>query len=134
MIKWIVVMAMCAAPSRASTETPMEWKGQYGGPAEAGSEIVRDVKSWKSLWRLLGKNAPPLDLKKFIAVAVFPGERPTGGFTVEFAEPEMKGKDLVVRHRIKAPGGFATQAFTQPWAVRAFPRPKGKAVVEASSP
>ena len=134
MIKWVVIMAIYAAPLHASTEKPMEWKGQFGGPAAAGSEVVRDIKGWKILWRLLGKDAPPFDFRKFIAVAVFPGERPTGGFTVEFAEPEMKGKDLVVRHRIKAPGGFATQAFTQPWAVRAFPRPKGKAVVEASSP
>ena len=109
-------------------------QGQYGGPAEAGTDIVRDAKGWKKLWRRLGKAAPTLDFKLFVAVAVFPGERPTGGFTVEFPEPEKKGDDLIVRHRIKAPTGFSTQAFTQPWAVRAFARPKGKVIVEAAAP
>jgi len=82
------------------------------------------------LWLMVGQDAPALDFKKYFAVAVFAGERPSGGWTVEFLEPVPKGMDLVVRYRIKEPTGFSTQALTQPWKVRAFPRVRGKVFVE----
>ena len=65
-------------------------------------------------------------------MAVFVGERPTGGFSASFDDPAVKGDDLVVRYRIKkpAPTAFVTQAFAQPWKARVFPRPKGKVLVE----
>ena len=58
-------------------------------------------------------------------------ERP-GGFTVEFLEPVKKGGDLLVRYRLLEPTGMVTEAFTQPWSARAYPRPKGKILVEAA--
>ncbi len=114
------------------TEKPMEWKGQYGGPIDAGTEVAADASAWSRLWMRLGQDAPALDFKKYFAVAVFAGERPTGGFTVEFLEPEPKGMDLIVRYRIKPPSGFSTQAIAQPWKVRAVPRVKGKVFLEAA--
>ena len=108
----------------------MEWKGQYGGPAESGHQSALDAKAWTSLWKSLGKEEPAaLDFVKFVAVAAFVGEKATGGFTVEFLEPETKGDDLLVRYRIVAPAGLATQAFSSAWKVRAFQKPKGKVVV-----
>ena len=58
------------------------------------------------------------------------GERPTGGYVVDFLDPVAKGKDVTVRYRVNEPTGFSTQAVTQPWKVRAFPRVKGKVFVE----
>ncbi len=110
-------------------EKPMEWKGQHGGPIAAGSTIATDMNAWTRLWRTLGQNAPPLDFKTHFAVAVFAGERPTGGYTVEFLDPAPKGLDLTLRYKIKAPSGFTTQVISQPWTVRAFARVKGKIFV-----
>jgi hypothetical protein len=118
-----------AAPAGESM-TIQEWKGQMGGPAVRGHQIVYDEPSWKGAWRELGKDAPPLDFAKFAAVVVYVGERPTGGFTAVFEEPQPQGDDLLVRYRIPKPTGFTTQAFTQPWKVRAVPRPKGRVIVE----
>lgn len=121
------------APAAAPVETTMtiqEWKGQMGGPAVRGHLIAADEAAWKGVWRELGKDAPALDFSKYAAVAVYVGERPTGGFTAVFDEPVAQGDDLLVRYRIAKPTGFVTQAFAYPWKVRAFPKPKGRLVVE----
>jgi hypothetical protein len=125
-----------AAPATAAVEkTPMtiqEWKGQYGGPGEAGSIVAADQHAWERAWRQVGQDAPPLDFAKFVGVMVFVGEKPTGGFTVVFDEPAAKGDDLVVRYHVPKPGGFTTQALAQPWKARAFARPKGRVIVESA--
>ena len=107
----------------------MEWKGQHGGPIDPGTEVATDASGWTRLWLQLGQDPPELDFKKYFAVAVFAGERPTGGYTVEFLEPAAKGPDVTVRYRINDPTGFSTQAIAQPWKVRAFERVKGKVFV-----
>jgi len=128
----IAALLIAVSANAKKSEKPMEWKGQYGGPLEAGAEVAADAGAWTRLWLRLGQDAPPLDFKKYFAVAVFAGERPTGGFTVEFLDPVSKGADVVVRYRIKEPTGFTTQALAQPWKVRAFERVKGKVFVEAA--
>jgi hypothetical protein len=132
-----VATAACAMgrrpPDAAPTEktmTSQEWKGQMGGPETRGHQVVSDERGWKRVWRELGQDAPELDLEKFSAVAVYVGQRPTGGYTAVFDEPVAQGDDLLVRYRIPKPAGFVTQAFTQPWKVRAFARPKGRVIVE----
>lgn len=109
-----------------------EWKGQHDGPLEPGHVVVADEKGWKALAAQVKLDANAPDFAKSVVVAVFAGERPTGGFTASFDEPALKGDDLIVRYRIKKPSstGFVTQAFTQPWKVRVFKRPKGKIRVE----
>lgn len=117
-----------------NAEKPMEWKGQYGGQIDPGTVVAADASAWSRLWLSLAQDAPDLDFKKYFAVAVFAGEHPTGGFTIEFLEPVFKGIDVIVRYRIMPPSGFATQAVAQPWKVRAFPRVDGKVFVEAAKP
>ncbi len=142
MTKWLVMAAILvgsagmqlSAAGRKKTEKPMEWKGQYGGPIDPGTMVAADEGAWTRLWLMVGQDPPPLDFKKHFAVAVFAGERPTGGYVVEFLDPVTKGADMIVRYRVKEPTGFATQAIAQPWKVRAFPRVRGKVFVEEAPP
>ena len=130
MTKWILAAMLIAGTVNAKkAEKPMEWKGQHGGPIDPGTEVATDAGGWTRLWLQLGQDAPELDFKKYFAVAVFAGERPTGGYTVEFLDPVPKGMDVTVRYRINDPTGFSTQAIAQPWKVRAFERVKGKVFV-----
>lgn len=125
-----------AAPSAPKKETPkMEWKGQYGGMPESGHRLITDRKGWDALWRVLGKDAPALDFAAHNAVAVFLGEKPTGGWTASFEEPREKDGDTLVTYRVNAPKGFVTQAFTQPYVIRVFPKPaSGKMLVMEAKP
>lgn len=125
----ILAVLLFAGSAHAKKEKPMEWKGGYGGPIDARTEVAADEGEWTRLWLMLGSDAPPLDFKKYFAVAVFAGEKPTGGYMIEFLDPVPKGMDLTVRYRVLPPSGFATQAITQPWKVRAYPRVKGKVFV-----
>jgi hypothetical protein len=121
-----------AAPVEKTPMTIQEWKGQHGGPAEAGSIVAADQGAWQRAWKQVGQDAPALDFVKFVGVIVFVGEKPTGGWSPVFDEPVAKGDDIVVRYRVPKPTGFTTQAFTQPWKARAYPRPKGRVIVEAA--
>lgn len=132
MIKLALALALVPlAAQAAKKEKPMEWKGQNGGTVDAEERVVVDANGWSRLWLMIGQDAPPLDFAKYYAVAVFAGERPTGGYVVDFLDPKPKGNDVTVRYRVLTPTGFTTQAVTQPWKVRAFPRVKGKVFVEA---
>lgn len=115
----------------------MEWKGQNCRVSAPGALTVTDPEQWKELWsKTLGRpEAPPsVDFSKSLAVAVFLGSRPTGGFAVEFLEPVVSGGKAVFAYRVKAPGKgmFVIQAFTQPYAVRVFDRPAVPAEVRES--
>lgn len=125
----VALAASAAAPEKKA----MEWKGN-GGPERPGHEVIMDAASWTAAFKRLGREAPPLDFKVYAAVMVHAGERPTGGWRVEFGEPKADGKDLVVTWRLVEPKGFVTQAFTTPWAAKAFPRPKGRLRAEAAAP
>lgn len=123
------IALLFSGSAHAKKEKPMEWKGQYGGLIDAGTQVATDEGQWTRLWLMIGSDAPPLDFKKYFAVAVFAGERPTGGYTVDFLEPVPKGMDVTVKYRVVPPSGFATQAIAQPWKVKAFPRVKGQVFV-----
>lgn len=113
-----------------------EWRGQYHGDAETSAEVVTNSAQWNRLWRRLDQSAPPLDFTRCCAVVAFAGRRPTGGFTLEFLDAVPQGDDLLVRWRVRppAPDAFVTQAFTQPWEVKALPRPKGTVKVVRAEP
>jgi hypothetical protein len=140
---WLIILALAILTLMASAhaqspregssqvaEQLLEWKGQYGGSIDAEQRVVVDANGWTRLWRSLGQDTPLLDFTKYFAVAVMAGERPTGGYTIEFLEPVTKGMDVTVRYRVKTPTGFTTQAIAQPWKVRAFPRVAGKVHIE----
>ena len=114
------------------TMTTLEWKGQYGGPSDPGNAVATDQGSWERAWKQVGKDAPALDFASHVAVMVFVGQKTTGGYSPVFDEPIARGDDLVVRYRVPKPSGFTTQALAQPWKARAFPRPKGRVLVEAA--
>jgi hypothetical protein len=112
--------------------TSQEWKGQRGGPSEAGSLVAEDQAAWETAWHRVGQDAPALDFSRYAGVMVFAGEKPTGGYVVVFDELVVRGDDVVVRYRVPKPGGFTTQEFTRPWKALALPRPKGRVIVEAA--
>lgn len=120
-----------AQEKKMTSEPTPEWRSQQGGPQEPGAEVAADQASWERIWMRVGQDAPPLDFKKYVAVMVFVGEKPTGGWSVVFDPPVIKGDDVVVRYRVPKPTGFVTQAFTHPWKARAFPRPPGRLILEA---
>jgi len=99
------------------------WSGQHAQTSAASTHVVRTPEEWRSVWRLVGRSEPrPFDPAKEIAVAVFLGERRTGGFAVDIVETAIHENQLIVRYREKtpAPGRMVAQIITSPWTITAL--------------
>ena len=119
---WHMVMAGNGV-SRVPFETIA--KGYRSGVLGSLQTAARNPADWTALWKKhasTDSNFPPLpaiDFTKEIAVAVFLGEKPTGGHDIEITSVERSGDNLVVSfvERSPQPGGVVTQAFTQPFHI-----------------
>ena len=101
----------------------MQWQGAFCGVVEAQARVVEDEAQWKRLWKDIGAEEPGVpDFKARFAVAVFLGQRNTGGYAARLMEPESAGGATVVRYKVSAPKGLVIQAITQPYHVRLYPR------------
>ena len=129
MVLLFVPPAVVAAAPSAPAQV---WRGSYGGDQDPGARVIQDAGGWARLWRHLDQPAPAVDFKHWVAVVAFAGQCPTGGFRVDFLEPEPQGDDLRIRWQTHAPapGRFVTEALTTPWAIRLFPRPQGRLRLE----
>lgn len=130
--------------ARPAQAPRLEWSGD-GGPDQRESMRATDRAGWKKLWETLQKAHPIMDLNgkpvpdpkkvtppapdfsRYVAVAVFAGECPSGGWTIGL-QSELRDDDLWVLYRTRGPGpeALSTQALTYPWVVRLYPRPKGR--------
>lgn len=105
---------------------PAEWRGSQCAITEPGARVIADPIAWAALWTsTFGAPAPVVDFAKHLAVAVFAGLKPTGGWSPEFLPPEAVNGAVVVPYRVKGPRAkaFVIQAFTKPYAVRLYRRP-----------
>lgn len=110
-----------APTARAMVPVAIEqWTGQLGGRARAEVQIARDAIEWDAMWKPMGVRPPrPLKEGSEVAVAVFVGTRPSGGFRVERVSVEPQGERMVIRYRETKPmpGRLYTQAPTRPWVI-----------------
>lgn len=113
-----------------------EWKGQFCSVSVPYVVVLNNIDEWKKLWAdTFKKDAPEVDWANNVAGAVFLGSKSTGGYGVEFLEPESKDGVMWLQWHEKSPaaGGMVIQAFTQPWAIKLFPRPSGAVTIEQRS-
>jgi hypothetical protein len=126
-----------ASVSTAQTGSPeasaMEWHGTFCGETAGSQRIIQSAPEWRALWtRSIGKPAPPApDFKSQFAIAVFLGQRNSGGYSVAWLAPEISGQVTVVPFREVLPRGMTIMALTQPYAVKVFSRTTPDIKVEA---
>ncbi|HET8727216.1 MAG TPA: protease complex subunit PrcB family protein, partial [Alphaproteobacteria bacterium] len=97
-----------------------EWSGPNATATADVFVTARDDQGWRTLWQLAG-TAPPAPLPEgAMAVAVFLGQRPTSGYTVELGDVVRRGEAVIVSYRETqpAPDAVVSQALTSPYAVR----------------
>jgi protease stability complex PrcB-like protein len=83
-----------------------------------------------------GARQPPVDFSRDMVVALFMGERPTGGFAIEVTRIERTDSGLSVHYRTTRPDPAAMQpqALTQPFHLIALPRSDDPVTFVAESP
>lgn len=121
-------------PRRARPGRPRRpaWRGSFGGPALPGAAVIGDAAQWNALWRSLSRDTPAFDFTGSVAVVAYAGEEANAGYAVDFLEAAPQGDDLLVAWRIlpPPPDVAVPQVLTRPWAVQAFPRPKGAVILK----
>ena len=100
-----------------------EWAGPLSAAAVDMNLTVRDSRGWDILWQLVGAEQPGPLPDGAMAVAVFTGPRPTGGFNVSIRDVVSVEDVVEVRFLETTPPEDAatTQAVTAPWALQLLP-------------
>lgn len=124
--------AMAAPGPSGEAQAPRVWRGSFGGPALPGAAVIGDAAQWNALWRSLSRDTPAFDFTGSVAVVAYAGEEANAGYAVDFLEAAPQGDDLLVAWRIlpPPPDVAVPQVLTRPWAVQAFPRPKGAVILK----
>jgi len=121
---WIPAAAMLAGgvtwAAPASVRVLAE--GSRSGIVKPARRIARTETEWRALWIAhypRGTNMPRVDWAREMVVAVFLGERPTGGYRIAVREAREAGGKLrlTVVESKPPPEALTTQAFTSPFQI-----------------
>jgi hypothetical protein len=116
-------------------------RGSDSGYQSASQIMVIDNSAqWIDLWQQHTSNTEPpppvpqVDFTRYSVVAVFAGEQPTGGYSVEIVSVETSSSQtqeqlaINVEHRQPSAGDFVTEALTYPYHMIRIPKIHGRVV------
>ena len=118
-----------AAASKIATEYSVVTlgKGSQSGVRERKFVVIKSESDWKALWNSHASvSVPPkerllVDFQTEMIVAVFSGEKSTGGYSIQISriqEDSTKHALEVIVHESKPPpGAMVIQALTQPYHI-----------------
>ena len=132
----IAMAASDAHPAKQVSFQTVE-KGIYSGVRERLQIVIREQPEWKNLWQrhasIKAHHPPPpaMDFSDQIVVAVFLGDKPTGGYEIAIISAEQSEGVLTVSFSEKGPrpDAITTQAFTQPFHIVRVAIPRVEKVV-----
>jgi hypothetical protein len=121
------LLASCHSSPVSKPAVPVilaQWSGPYGGVDAPATRLIKTSAEWSALWQQLGRDPPrAFDPGKETAVALFLGQRRTGGYRIEVSDVRRQDDQLVVEYREDTPsrGAAVPQVLTAPWAVAVIP-------------
>lgn len=132
----LTIITACAKPTQAEFTTLA--RGSHSGITAQEATLITTFAEWEALWRRHASpfdpppSPPPVDFSKSSVIALFAGERPTGGYSLRITEAELQGESLRVSalELRPTPGTLVTQSLTQPYHMVAVPRVKKETRLE----
>ena len=115
--------------------------GQFSGISDPVEVVIKTERAWKKLWRKHNQfqdSVPPLpevDFKENLIVAIFAGNKSSGGFSISIKEPEIttwEGEEArIIRYKLNQPrkGRMSTMAVNQPFSMKVFPKISGETFI-----
>lgn len=100
-----------------------QWKGNYSGYTAPSHMVIETEDQWREVWEQVHRfrrprpELPGLDFEEKMVVAVFMGQRSSGGYRIEITQITEKKKEIVVDvvQKEPPPGSIRTMALTQPY-------------------
>jgi len=111
-------------------------QGQHSMQTEERFEWVTQPESFQALWEAAQAGPQPsVDFERDGVVAVFMGERPTGGHGIQVEQVALRDDELLVEVLLQSPGPecLTTQALTQPYQIVSVPRAAEQAIFTTRS-
>ena len=113
-------------------------RGVSSGITEQPFVTIRTSDEWLDLWRrhsattVSSLAAPAIDFAREMVIALFLGQRSTGGFAIEVVRVERVGGGVRVVYRETPPprGGMVPQILTQPYHIIKLQRSDEEVVFE----
>ncbi len=134
LLSLVVLVMACASTAPAEEVSVVELaRGNYSHQSEQAFELVNGQPRLLEIWRNLdGRMPPAIDFSEFSVIAVFMGERRTGGYSIMVEKATRVDGRLVVDVVMRAPGAdcFTTQALTQPYHLVVIPAFTGQVVFQ----
>lgn len=98
-------------------------KGYFSGQTSAGYYVINNQEDWTSLWnvhqsiRTPQYPPPQINFSESIVIAVFMGEKATGGFTIEITSIAFMDQTLKIQVEQTFPGPhcYVAEVLTQPY-------------------
>lgn len=117
LIGWMISGCVDAVPFETIEQ------GFDSGYRDRAAIVVRTLEEWRQVWerhttlRLPQPEKPPVDFDREMVIAVFLGDRSTGGFAIEITRIKQRVDGLHVRIEETAPpqDALVTQGFTSPY-------------------
>lgn len=103
-------------------------RGNYSEVVAEQMVVIREPAVLDDIWRDAGEGEPPdVDFEREMVIAVFMGERRTGGHTIHVESVQGGDDGVTVSVRMEAPGRncMTTQSLTQPYQIVRLPRIDG---------
>jgi PrcB C-terminal len=102
-----------------------------GGRDTAGFDHITDAASLKKLYRSLSIDASAVDFKKKNVVAVYMGQKNTGGYSITIESIRVDGTTTYLKKKEIKPetGGMVSMALTAPYVIVEILK-TGKVVIE----
>src|SRR5213594_288709 len=129
---FVLLLASCTAGAAVAVTVPFSTlaKGLASGVGQPTQIVVRSQNEWTALWsrHMRAPSAPPpppsVDFSRDMVVALFMGERPTGGYAIEVTQIERTDAGLAIHYRTRRPdpSSMQMQVLTQPYHLITVPR------------
>ena len=90
----------------------------YQGKEQKSYDVIKNEASLKALYQSINdENIPKIDFSKQRVVALFLGQRNSGGFAIKVKEVSEKNNKTYITVDETKPEGMATMAITNPYTI-----------------
>jgi hypothetical protein len=95
----------------------------YGGRETESQQVITSQSQLNDLYKELGwSNVPTVDFSKNNVVALFMGQKNTGGYGISVRKVSVSGNEATVYVKTTTPEGMATMALSAPYTITIIPK------------
>lgn len=129
----LTIITACTTKQGVATTSDKAYtvlkQGEYGGRETKSHEVVTSQAQLATLYKELNiEEVPAVDFSKYNVVALFMGQKNSGGYTIGIKSVTFDGNTATVNTKETAPEGMATMAITNPYCIATITKTKNVTV------